>query len=253
MKVSNVHDELKKNYTDEVAEAIEFYKSKGYVVVKDRNSGIYHYTVSNGFISDVALYEWPVKIKNEVVNYFKVPVDDNDIIELTEKILPVITLDELRNLDKCCNIMKEYTDEDNVKTDLKELQALHKKRTSKIGSNPKDPTTQAEALNEIFVVYSTISKSWYESSSFYQWDKKEKKFKKLTLDGVHELLLDYFKVTKADITYSDVKRNKDKYAKELINTNVPVRWNSYKSFEADLNRYKKEFKLYNTIIENIFS
>lgn len=253
MKVTNVHERIKENYVDEIIERLEFYKSKGYILVKDRNTLIYHYTVEKGFVPVGAVFEFIAKLTDEAVNYFKVPVNDIDINKLIEKTLPVVTLDELKALDRCCNIMKEFTNEDDVKQELKELKELHKNRSSnlKIGSNPKDPTTQAAALNSEFVVYSTISKSWFESSSFYRWDKKEKKFIQLTLEGVHNILLDYFKVSKVEITYADVKRNREKYAKELINTEVPLKWNKYARFNNDLKKYKKELKLYNNIMETI--
>lgn len=252
MKIENVHERLKENYIDEIAERVEFLKSKGYVILNKENTSLYHYTVDKGFISDGAIYEYITKIKNDVVNYFRVPVDDRDIINIMEEILPVVTEDELRGLDRCSNIMEKYTDEGNVKQELKNLKQIHKSRTSKInGTNYNDPTTQVEVLNAEGVVYCTTSNSWFSTSNFYQWNKKEKRFKKLTLEGIQQILFNYFKVTKYEIPYSEVKRNREKYIKDLINTDVPVKWNDYKSFKDDLEKHKKEFKLYNEIIANM--
>lgn len=243
---------LEQGYVSEIVEKIEYLKSKGYILVSDDSSErVYHYTVDKGFIDDGTIFDLIPKIREDRVNHYNVQLRDSDIANLTKDTLPLVSMEDLRNLDVCNNIIKHYVEEIEIEKEFEDLVVNQKERSNPDVSKKlyTDPMVQSQVLMNNFVVYCEDSRSW-NTTNFYMWSKKDDEFINLGWKNVLELLHNFFEIGNNELSLRDLKRNSDNLVNGLIQTNTPIRWNEYKKFKKGLENHKNDFKLFNRITSN---
>ena len=252
---SNLNERLTENYKTSIKETLEYLKTKGYVVSTDINTEdryiSKYYVDKSDFFKVCWIHEtYDILIKPKVKNEFNIPVSQGEILSLILDILPFVEAEDLNDYKVYEKYESEFVDWNILKDELKDYMKLSKNISKDIGEDFSNVANQGKVLTSKLIFYNDEIGTFSERKSYYQYDKKAKRFVKLNSEDIHKILLDYFNISPNSIKEADIKRNmRGTFTDIVINTPLPIKWNNNAKSESILKKYKKPYKKVKKIVD----
>jgi len=261
MTKNEIKTKIKTNYCKQVQEYISEMKKAGYVLGRDENT----VTPSDVFLMKMDLNELRFKIVsrlshahseinfNRIRNPFKIVLNNDELINMFFNVFQIVNIKELDAFSRFAENKELQTSAKELDVDLKKFLKVSAEIGNSADTEMCTPQTQALALAQMNVFYTGREKGLRisETNKYYQWNNKDKEFKKLTAQDLQELLCTYFNKSKNELKVLDIEKHmRHVYPLMLINTAFCVEYNKQKKIQKQLKQDKKAYDKIMKIVAN---
>lgn len=247
MNKTETENRLRANYKSRIGEHLEQLKKDGYCLARDTdgNISVMQYDPKRNkfaLISTLGEFHTVMDFK-QIHNPFKFEIDNVEIIDEIFDHFQAVDISDLTSFARFEKNALESVDKKEIETDLKKLLSL----SEKLGENadnkkPCTPHEQALLLARECVIFtgSDTSLSFTEIRKYYHWNKKQKKFVKLSPEDIKEMICDFWNLNHSEINVLDIEKSMRNIYPEIIVTEAfPVKWNNDRKIKREMKEDKK--------------
>lgn len=258
MTKNEIKEKIKTNYCKQVQERISEMKKAGYVLGRDENTGetyLMQFNVNDfrfKVVSSISHAHNEINF-NRIRNPFKIVLDNVELIDMFFNVFQTVNMKELDAFSRFAENKEIQTSAKELDVDLKKFLKVSAEIGNSADTEMCTPQTQALALAQMNVFYTGREKGLRisETNKYYQWNNKDKEFKKLTAQDLQELLCTYFNKSKNELKVLDIEKHmRQVYPLMLINTAFCVEYNKQKKIQKQLKQDKKAYDKIMKIVAN---
>lgn len=249
--LNELNEKLKRNYENECKQYLTNLKTKGFIILVDDagNKHIWQYKANaKEFVkSRYTIASMVDEMLRNVINYYDIPTDYDFYFAILNKTIPAVTVDELNAFYDYNKAVNNIKSDKELKSELKELEAVIKDRSRKINPTNDDVYEQMQVLVNAGIVASDVSTgSILRKIKYYQYNKAKQVFNEITPADIKELLEKTLNITVNERIISK-HMQKDWYTYG-ISSNLPKKWNDNIKYQKTI--YKEENNKLNKIINS---
>jgi len=239
--MEDINKKLTQNYQNEINTYIKKLMRKGFVlfVNNNGNQSIYNYNVKAGeyLASTYNLNSFAEKIMVDVPNWFNVDFTIHNCINIIVETFPAVTFDEMEALRKYNKATMNIKDEKELKQELKQLNAIIKKKHRPINTTTDDVFEQMQVLVNAGIVCTENRESFMPKKELYKFNTKTKMFDKVNENEINQLLEKTFN-SKFNAQLTKVHMFKE-WFEYGIRSNLPIKWNNNAKYQKDIYDFEK--------------
>lgn len=236
--MNELYQKLSKNYNDELQKTVEFWKTKGHIIVRiNEGLQVWRYNARlNDFLQAMTMKQAIDHLTNECPNYYDIFMTFDDYISIIVDTLPMVSgaeIDEFRRYNEA----KKYIKDDEVlKADFDKLtDELKKNQRPVIKNAPDDVREHIQAFTNDGIVFCRYSDgSTLKKNGLFRFNKKANKWDKLDDTYILNLLN---KVFSSDFDEKSIKWKYKTYYDGLIESNLPYQWNRQKEYQDTIKNF----------------
>ena len=235
---TDIYEKLEKNYKDEIKQTVEFWKSKGHIIVRiNEGLQIWHYNARlNDFLQAMTMKQAIDRLTSQCPNYYDIFMTFDDYISIICDTLPMVSGAEIDDFRKYNEAKKYIKDDTILKADFDKLQDEIKDHQRPVIKNaPDDVREHIQAFINDGIVFCRYSDgSSLKKNGLFKYDKKGQKWDKISDTYILNLLK---KVFSSDFTEKSIQWKYKTYYDGLIESNLPYMWNKQKEYKDTIKNF----------------